>query len=158
MCKYHPSLFIPSCSFVENDKKVPPYSFIRYLKVLLYRLCKKWLPLSVPTMNFVGIEDSNSKHDDPWAFCIRWSASFFTGSKIRISVGSFAFLISHHFTWKFTKKCYSQHRFTFCKGHIRFVWDPLGFFQTTFDQKGQTSFLLKTYLFSLLKYQQCSLL
>ena len=54
------------------------------------------IPRSVPTINFVGIVGSNSRHETPWAFWI--SLHSFSGSRINTSVGSVNFRMSHHFT------------------------------------------------------------
>ena len=55
-----------------------------------------FLPLSVPTINLVGIVGSNSRQDTPCAFWI--SLHSFSGSRISTSVGSVNLRISHHFT------------------------------------------------------------
>ena len=64
---------------------------------LWYHICNLFhIPRSVPTINFVGIVGSNSRHDTPCAFWI--SLHSFSGSRISTSVGSVNFRISHHFT------------------------------------------------------------
>ena len=54
-------------------------------------------PLSVPTMNLVGMVGSNSKQDTPCAVETSADPSL-DGSNIKTSVGSVNLRISHHFT------------------------------------------------------------
>ena len=99
-------LVLPFC-YKQARLLFQKYFLHHCIFVKIHYVCKKnWLylhvylsiniPRSVPTINFVGIVGSNSRHETPWAFWI--SLHSFSGSRINTSVGSVNFRMSHHFT------------------------------------------------------------